>query len=97
MATVVNMHEAKSQLSRLVEQALAGERVVIARAGRPVAELRPYAAPDLVFGALTGQIEYSDAAFSAEADAETAALFDADLELGAPPSDPAPATGAGLA
>lgn len=39
---VVNMHEAKSQLSRLVEQAMAGEDVVIARAGRPVARLVPY-------------------------------------------------------
>lgn len=36
---VVNMHEAKTNLSRLVERALAGEEVVIARAGKPVARL----------------------------------------------------------
>lgn len=41
MATMiqVNVHEAKSQLSRLIEAALAGERVTIARAGKPVVDL----------------------------------------------------------
>jgi prevent-host-death family protein len=37
--TTVNMHEAKTHLSRLVARAEAGEEVVIARAGRPVAKL----------------------------------------------------------
>lgn len=40
--TVVNMHEAKTHLSRLVERAAQGEDVVIARAGRPVARLIAY-------------------------------------------------------
>ena len=40
----VNVHEAKSQLSRLLEEVEAGERVVIARAGEPVAVLAPYRA-----------------------------------------------------
>ena len=40
--TVVNMHEAKTHLSRLVERAAHGEDVVIAKAGRPVARLVPY-------------------------------------------------------
>ena len=35
----VNMHEAKTNLSRLVDRAAAGEEVVIARAGTPVARL----------------------------------------------------------
>lgn len=35
----VNIHEAKTTLSQLVEAAEAGERVVIARAGKPVAEI----------------------------------------------------------
>lgn len=35
------MHEAKTQLSRLVEEAAAGEEVVIAKAGKPVAKLVP--------------------------------------------------------
>ena len=35
----VNIYEAKTQLSRLVEEAASGQDVVIARAGRPVARL----------------------------------------------------------
>ncbi len=38
----VNVHEAKTELSRLLEQVEAGERIVIARAGAPVAVLVPY-------------------------------------------------------
>ena len=38
----VNVHEAKTHLSRLLERVEAGEEVVIARAGRPVARLVPY-------------------------------------------------------
>jgi prevent-host-death family protein len=36
---IVNIHEAKTHLSRLVERVEAGDEVVIARAGRPVARL----------------------------------------------------------
>ena len=35
----VNIHEAKTQFSRFVDQAEAGEEIVIARAGKPVARL----------------------------------------------------------
>ena len=42
--TTVNIHEAKTHLSRLVERIEAGEEIVIARAGRPVARLVPYRA-----------------------------------------------------
>ncbi len=37
-----NIHEAKSQLSKLIEQAELGEDVVIAKSGKPVAKLIPY-------------------------------------------------------
>lgn len=37
-----NIHAAKTQLSRLVDAAAAGEEIVIARAGRPVARLVPF-------------------------------------------------------
>ncbi len=40
--TKVNMHEAKSQLSRLGKLAWAGEEVVIAKAGEPYLRLEPY-------------------------------------------------------
>ena len=39
--TTVNVHEAKSQLSRLLAQVEAGEEVIIARNGKPVARLAP--------------------------------------------------------
>ena len=39
MATTVNMHDAKTHLSRLVERARLGEEVIIARAGKPVARI----------------------------------------------------------
>ena len=39
---MVNMHEAKSTLSKLVELVQNGEEVVIAKAGNPVALLKPY-------------------------------------------------------
>ena len=38
----VNMHEAKSQLSRLGRLAWEGEEIVIARAGKPYLRLEPY-------------------------------------------------------
>lgn len=41
MATTVNVHEAKTHLSRLLERVSQGEEVVIARAGKPVARLVP--------------------------------------------------------
>jgi prevent-host-death family protein len=40
----VNVHEAKTQLSHLLEEVEGGERIVIARAGEPVAVLVPYKA-----------------------------------------------------
>ena len=41
MADPVNIHDAKTNFSRLVERAEAGEEIVIARGGRPVARLVP--------------------------------------------------------
>lgn len=57
-----NIHEAKTQLSRIIERVERGERVVISRAGRPVAKVVPF--PSKVQrrgrGSLTGQIELAD-------------------------------------
>jgi prevent-host-death family protein len=41
----VNIHEAKTHLSRLVQEVAAGEEIVIANAGRPVARLVPVSGP----------------------------------------------------
>lgn len=53
-----NVHQAKTHLSRLLEQVEAGEEVIIARAGRPVARLVPYepAAEPRRPGAMRGRI-----------------------------------------
>ena len=57
--TTVNIHAAKTHLSRLIERAEQGEETVIARNGRPVARLVPYQAERKrrVPGALRGQIK----------------------------------------
>ena len=43
MVETVNVHEAKTHLSRLLARVEAGERIIIARAGHPIAELTPIA------------------------------------------------------
>ena len=43
--TVVNMHEAKTNLSKLVKRAAAGEEIILAKAGEPVARIVPYNEP----------------------------------------------------
>ena len=53
----VNVHEAKTHLSRLLEDVEAGEEVVIARGGKPVARLAPLqpARPPRMLGILAGR------------------------------------------
>jgi prevent-host-death family protein len=54
----MNVHEAKTHLSKLLEKVAAGEEVVISKAGKPVAKLVPYqpAAAPRQGGFLAGQI-----------------------------------------
>ena len=54
----VNLYEAKTNLSRLVERAALGEEIVIAKAGRPVARLMPLAkrTTPRPLGLLAGQV-----------------------------------------
>jgi prevent-host-death family protein len=68
MTVNVNIHEAKTHLSRLLERVEAGEHVVISRAGKPVADLVPHRAPQLKLGGLKGQLRYSDDAFEIDRD-----------------------------
>lgn len=63
MVTTVNVHEAKTTLSKLLERVEAGERVVIARAGRPVADLVPHHRVDIVFGTAAGALSYDPETF----------------------------------
>jgi len=43
MAVTVNIHEAKTHLSNLLQRVMVGEEIIIAKAGRPVARLVPFA------------------------------------------------------
>jgi len=56
----INIHEAKTQLSRLVDQAAKGESFVIAKAGKPLVKVMALDAPEPSqvrrFGFLAGQI-----------------------------------------
>lgn len=63
MTVNVNIHEAKTHLSRLLERVAGGERVVISKAGKPIADLVPHKAVDAAFGGLRGQITYDDSSF----------------------------------
>jgi len=45
MTDTVNLYNAKTNLSKLVERAASGEEIVIAKAGKPKAKLVPYEAP----------------------------------------------------
>ena len=60
----VNIHEAKTHLSRLVDQAAAGEPFVIAKAGKPLVKVVPLNAPEGAqvkrLGFLSGQISVPD-------------------------------------
>ncbi|SAK86761.1 prevent-host-death protein [Caballeronia fortuita] len=57
----VNIHEAKSQLSRLIEAAVSGEEVVIAKAGTPVVRLVSVEQkPKLRLGLMKGKITIAD-------------------------------------
>ena len=57
----VNLHTAKTHLSRLVDEAAAGEEVVIAKSGKPMVRLVPVTAtsPRTGFGTLKGKIRIS--------------------------------------
>lgn len=43
---IYNIHDAKTHFSKLLEQVLNGEEVVIARAGKPIARVLPFAGDD---------------------------------------------------
>src|ERR1700689_37824 len=75
--TTINIYEAKTQLSKLVEQAAAGEDVIIARGGKPVARLTRLQPPrrKLRFGLLKGKVKLS-ADFDAPLPADVLAQFE---------------------
>jgi prevent-host-death family protein len=62
MVQQVNIHEAKTQLSRLIELTQTGQEFIIAKAGKPVARLTPIdrGKPSRRLGLLDGQIRVPD-------------------------------------
>lgn len=72
---IVNIHAAKTQLSKLIAEVVAGEEVVISKAGTPLVRLVPVAASEGArkLGALAGAVV--EAADCWDADPETEALF----------------------
>jgi prevent-host-death family protein len=53
---VVNIHEAKTHLSRLLERVERGDEVVIARRGKPIARIEPWKGPARRPGRLKGKL-----------------------------------------
>jgi len=73
----VNLHDAKTHLSRYVDRALAGEEVVIARAGKPLVRLMPVRdeCPPRRLGFLAGSARV-DADLKRDFEDEINAMFD---------------------
>lgn len=77
MTTIVNIHEAKTHFSRIVDQVAAGREVIIAKAGRGVAKLVPLEARKRPkkLGGLKGRIKVLDD-FNAPLDDRVVAAFE---------------------
>jgi prevent-host-death family protein len=58
---IVNIHQAKTQLSKLVDAVTQGEEIIIAKAGKPLIKLVPYSkVSSPKFGVLRGKIKIQD-------------------------------------
>ncbi len=71
----VNVYEARGQFSKLLEEAEAGEEIVIARNGRPIVKLVPIERPKRVLGRWQGQSPAVSDQDWAASDDVVAALF----------------------
>ena len=62
MTLVVNIHNAKTQFSKLLERVASGEEVIIAKAGKPVARLVPFSEkkPQRAPGSARGKVTIED-------------------------------------
>ena len=82
----VNIHEAKTNLSKLLARVEAGEEIIIARAGKPIGKLSSYTQPETILkerkpGALKGQIWYADDWDSPEVNEKIAREFYAGMGI----------------
>jgi prevent-host-death family protein len=81
----VNVHHAKTHLSKLIAAAESGEEVIIARNGKPAVKLVLVTSPvrksrKHMLGSGIGKIWMSDDAFSPETDLEIQKLFEGDAD-----------------
>ncbi|WP_275257352.1 type II toxin-antitoxin system Phd/YefM family antitoxin [Citrobacter koseri] len=76
MTIQANMHEAKSHLSQLADQAAEGEIVIIAKSGKPYVQLVPVMQNDRIPGGYKEQISLDEGFF--EADSEIQRMFEGD-------------------
>ncbi|MBR7800904.1 type II toxin-antitoxin system Phd/YefM family antitoxin [Undibacterium fentianense] len=76
---IINIHDAKTQFSKLVEAVSQGDEIVIARAGTPAARLVPIATTKTVRqpGALKGKLQIADD-FDAPLPSELQSAFEGD-------------------
>ncbi|MEQ7156350.1 type II toxin-antitoxin system Phd/YefM family antitoxin [Brevundimonas aurifodinae] len=96
MAVTANIHEAKTTLSKLIQRALDGEEVIIAKAGKPLVTLKPLRQASSVqdrmaiFGKYEGQMILSDdweeSAFDAEMHRKWFGDEPAEAKVAEPPS-----------
>ena len=81
MTVTANIHEAKTTLSKLIQRALDGEEVIIAKAGKPLVTLRPVAKPKsaedrlAIFGKYQGQVIIDENWEESEFDADMLERF----------------------
>ena len=77
MSSIVNIHDAKTHLSRIIDEVAAGAEVIIAKAGKPMARLIPITAPPKQkrLGLLKGKIKIPDD-FNAPLDEELLKSFE---------------------
>jgi prevent-host-death family protein len=62
VSTIINIHEAKTHLSRIVDEVAAGAEVIIAKAGKPMARLMPIESAERPkkLGLLKGKVKVPD-------------------------------------
>jgi len=77
LKTIVNIHDAKTHLSRIVDEVAAGAEVIIAKAGKPMARLTPISAPARKkrLGLLKGKVKVP-ADFNKPLDTDVLAQFE---------------------
>jgi len=81
MTKVVNIHEAKTHLSRLIEDVLAGESITIAKAGVPLIDLSIHQPSKFSFGCMKDQIWIQPGYDIDASDPEIVSSWDPELEI----------------